>query len=219
MRSVVSGCSAAPARQNPLFVLATAGAVLLALSSAGAHGATFGRIEAISTGGELPAEAIAILPDENELEYVHDPLYRAARKAVANALQEKGLRVSKAGPLTLRISIDRPLFETDDRAQSQAPIQPEPPEVPEVIDQVEIPLQAPNPDVQASLSLGLLLSDETGKPLWSANASVAGETAERESVVRRLGAAAVSDMGSSVKRSFLLDCRRTADGDSNLCLD
>ena len=215
---------AAPARHGQLFILALTGAVLLFFPGTGARGDTFGSIEAISTGDELPPTgAIAVLPDRNEMEYLHDPLYRAARETVAAALRERGMRVSEAAPLTLRISIHRPLFAPDDRpgdpAQSPADVESDPSRVPDVVDQVEIPLQLPKQHVEASLSLALLLSDAAGKPLWSASASASGRAAERESVVRRLSAAAVSDMGASVKRNFLLDCDRTADGASNLCLD
>lgn len=214
---------AAPARHGQLFILALTGAVLL-FSPGAARGDTFGSIEAISTGDGLPRTgAIAVLPDRNDMEYLHDPLYRAVRETVAAALRERGMRVSETGPLTLRIRIHRPLFardgRSDDPAQSPADVEPEPSRAPDVVDQVEIPLQLSKQDVEASLSLALLLSDAAGKPLWSANASASGRVAERESVVRRLSAAAVSDMGTSVRRNFLLDCDRAADGASNLCLD
>ena len=206
----------AQSRSGPALILFCA---ILAFAGA-ARGAVVGQLEARAQGPQLPqGAAVAILPGADDLELLNDPVFAAARDAVARTLGRRGMRVSDSGPFKLKFDIHRALPGPPE-PRSEGPIEPEPMgrDIPEVVNQFAIPLQRPAADSDSAMSVSMILYDETGTALWSATAA-ADVTGEPVELAQRLSTAAVAQIGANVKRNLVSDCTGVEPPPSDLCLE
>jgi hypothetical protein len=200
-----------------LFLPAALVAVAVLALPGAAHAITpgLGQLKAVSNGTTVPpGSRIAITPDETDGVVGTAPAYIAARKAAAEALRGLGLTPDDNGKLTLKIEVGTPHFDThrngDETARSDVSAditqQLGPSRKARVVNQFEVPFEEPESQAQPGLSLALFLTDERGRPLWTATFQAGGRVADAEAMIRRMTRAAVASLGAQVERDYVLAC-------------
>jgi hypothetical protein len=203
----------------------TAIIAVLTLKSGGAIDATDGG-ERPSGLGYVSASGIGSLPPAgtrinvelaaHDASYRRDPLDEQARAAAVEALQASGYETADRGSLVLRIMVSSApgpirVFETPVGARPDiqpgeiAPI-PRSGRVPAVEPQVRVPLGARARRPTGSYTVTIMLFERGKEPLWTATSSVSGTIPKPEALVETLIRTAMSDLGRSVEREFIVSC-------------
>jgi hypothetical protein len=192
-------------------------ACLLSGGAAHAIAPGLGELKAISSGVQVPpGAAVAVLPDVSDALVGTAPAYVAARGAAVDALRGLGFRPEDGAPMTLRIEVTTPHFNThrngDDAANAAISTdtaqQLGPGRKTRVVNQVELPFEGQESGAQPGLSLALFLLDERNRPMWSATFQAGGRVHDAEAMIRRMTRAAVASLGVQVQRTYVLACEK-----------
>lgn len=195
--------------------LSIAGGIALGASPALAAGQ--GQLQAVASGDALPAgAAVALVPGDATNALDDAKLYRAAKKAIGAGLRKQGIAVSANAPLKLTFDIVESSPSPPRRDTVVAP-RTEPREVPDVVNQVDIPLTPQPPDDMSDLSVNFYLYDRDQTTLWSATVSASGDITDPERLIGRLCRFAMAKFGSTAQADFRLQCS-AGESDDTICL-